>query len=384
MKFNVSRNRTIFLIAGGLVIAFLIWYFINIVTYILISVVFSFIGRPLMRWFRGIRFRRFSIPDSLSSLVTLTLLWTVFVSFFSFIIPLLMTELDALSNVDFNSVLDVIEEPVSQLVSFFRNEPVSVNNQSLIDLLREKLAERIDFSKLSNLLGFVAGTIGDVAIAFFSISFITFFFLKDEKMFTQGILLIVPTEMEEKVKTILSSISYLLRRYFIGVLLEIFMVMMLDTLGLLIAGIAFNHAIVIGLFCGLFVLIPYVGPWIGSAIGLLIGLTLNIGNDFMTETLPVLSWMAVVFLSVKILDNLLFQPLIYASSVKAHPLEIFLVILAAGSVAGVLGMFLAVPVYTIIRVIAKEFFDNLKIVKKITENLNEVQIQKDQADFPER
>ena len=147
-------------------------------------------------------------------------------------------------------------------------------------------------------------------------------------MFTQGILLIVPTEMEEKVTVILMSISYLLRRYFIGVLLEIFMVMMLDTVGLLLVGIEFNHAIVIGLFCGLFVLIPYVGPWIGSAIGITIGLILNIGADFMTQTLPTLTWMGVVFLSVKILDNVLFQPLIYASSVKAHPLEIFLMILS--------------------------------------------------------
>ncbi len=370
MKSNIGRNRILFLVLGGLLTAFLIWYFINIVTYILISVVFSFIGRPAMRWFRGLRMGRLRIPDSISALVTLLLLWTIFISFFSFVIPLLLTELEALSNVDFNSVLDAIEGPVNQLVSFFKNEPVNINDQSFIELIREKLAERIDFSKLSNLLGFVAGTIGDVAIAIFSISFISFFFLKDEKMFHDGILLIVPSEMEEKVSAILSSISYLLRRYFIGVILEIFMVMMLDTTGLLLVGIEFRHAIVIGLFCGLFVLIPYVGPWIGSFIGILIGLVLHIGSDFMTVTLPVLTWMAVVFLSVKILDNLLFQPLIYASSVKAHPLEIFLVILAAGSAAGVLGMFLAVPVYTIARVIAKEFFDNLKIVRKITENLN--------------
>jgi predicted PurR-regulated permease PerM len=80
--------------------------------------------------------------------------------------------------------------------------------------------------------------------------------------------------------------------------------------------------------------------------------------------------MAIVFISVQIIDNILFQPLIYSSSVKAHPLEIFLVIMAAGSLAGVLGMFLAIPTYTIIRVIAKEFFDNMKLVRKLTESLN--------------
>ena len=126
---------------------------------------------------------------------------------------------------------------------------------------------------------------------------------------------------------------------------------------------------VIGLFAGMFNVIPYLGPWMGAALGLLIGAALNIHLDFMTEALPILGWMTLVFISVQIIDNVLFQPLIYSSSVKAHPLEIFLVIMAAGSMAGIVGMILAIPVYTIIRVIAKEFFDNMKLVKKITRNL---------------
>ena len=131
-----------------------------------------------------------------------------------------------------------------------------------------------------------------------------------------------------------------------------------------------NHAVIIGFFCGLFNVIPYLGPWMGAIVGLLIGAALNINANFMSQTLPLLGLMTVVFLSVQIIDNVLFQPLIYSSSVKAHPLEIFLVIMAAGSMAGVLGMFLAIPSYTIVRVVAKEFFDNMKIVRKLTENLN--------------
>ena len=121
--------------------------------------------------------------------------------------------------------------------------------------------------------------------------------------------------------------------------------------------------------CGSFNIVPYLGPWLSSLLSLLIVTSLNIGADFTTQTLPLLGKMTLVFGTVHLIDNILFQPLIYSSSVKAHPLEIFLVFLAAGSMGGVLGMFLAIPVYTIIRVIAKEFFDNLKIVKKLTENL---------------
>jgi predicted PurR-regulated permease PerM len=167
----------------------------------------------------------------------------------------------------------------------------------------------------------------------------------------------------------MDSVSHLLRRYFIGLLFEVFMVMLLNTIGLSIVGIEFNHAVVIGLFCGLLNVIPYLGPWMGAIVGLLIGMALNINADFMSQTLPLLGFMVIVFSSVQVIDNVLFQPLIYSSSVKSHPLEIFLVIIAAGSLAGIIGMILAIPVYTIIRVIAKEFFENMKIVRKLTENL---------------
>ena len=190
-------------------------------------------------------------------------------------------------------------------------------------------------------------------------------------MFHEVIILLVPTSYEIKVKHILDSISFLLRRYFVGLIFEVFMVMILVSLGLTIVGIEFSNAVVIGLFCGMFNVIPYLGPWMGAAVGLLIGAALNIDADFMSHTLPLLGFMIIVFGSVQIIDNILFQPLIYSSSVKAHPLEIFLVILAAASLAGILGMILAIPVYTILRVIAKEFFDNMKIVKKLTENLKE-------------
>ena len=153
-------------------------------------------------------------------------------------------------------------------------------------------------------------------------------------------------------------------------LCRIIMVGLLDTIGLNLVGFEFSHAVVIGLFCALFNVIPYLGPFIGAVFGLLVGLALNINADLMNHTLPMLGSMAIVFIVVKVIDDVLFQPLIYSSSVKAHPLEIFLVILAAGSMAGVLGMMLAIPAYTILRVIAREFFVNLKIVKKLTENLD--------------
>jgi predicted PurR-regulated permease PerM len=364
-----GTTRNILLGVGFLFVIFLLWYFSTIVTYILISVVLSFIGKPLVRWISLIRIGRFKIPRGAAAFITLILLLTVLISFVRFIIPFLLYELNILSQIDINHVVNSLGEPIIQFLQSFSKQRVTFENQNFYDIFLENLAGKINFSKLSNLFALIAGTVGELLIGFFSVSFITFFFMKDENMFRDVIILLVPTSMEIKVAHILDSISHLLRRYFIGLIFEVLMVMLLVTIGLTIVGIGINHAVVIGLICGTFNIIPYLGPWLGSAFGLLIAATLNINSDLMNHTLPLLGYMTLVFATVQLIDNILFQPLIYSSSVKAHPLEIFIVLLAAGSMAGVTGMILAIPTYTILRVIAKEFFDNMKIVKKLTENL---------------
>lgn len=364
-----GKTRGLLLITGFLFVVFLLWYFSTIVTYVLISLVLSFIGKPLVRFITRVKYKKISVPKGLAALVVLLMLWLFFIIFFRFMIPLLMSELETFSQIDFDMVIDSIEGPVLQFFQFFSNKTLAVENQSFLDIITEELNNNIDFSKLSNLFTIIAGTIGELLIACFSVSFITFFFLKEENMFREGIILLVPTNLETKVAHILDSISYLLRRYFIGLILEVFMVMLLDTAGLTFVGLEFNHAVIIGLIAGLFNVIPYLGPWMAAAIGLLIGVAVNLNADFMSYTLPLLGFMAVVFGTVQVIDNLLFQPFIYSSSVKAHPLEIFIVILIAGSLAGIIGMILAIPFYTILRVVAKEFFDNMKIVKRLTKSL---------------
>ena len=365
-----NKTKGILLGVGFLFFVFLVWYFSSIVTYILISVVLAFIGKPIKHWLTRLHIKKIKIPNTVAALITLITIWVIFISFFRFIIPLLVSELNTLSQVNFAQVLDSIGDPIIQFIQSYSHKPVAIENQSIFDIIAQNVGNKINFAQVSNWVSVVASTIGEILIGFFSVSFITFFFLKEETLFQDMILVLVPTNFEAKVTHVLDSISKLLRRYFIGLLFEIFMVMLLDTLGLTIVGIGFEHAVVIGLFCGLFNVIPYLGPWMGAALGLLIGASININADFMSHTLPLLGFMTLVFALVQVIDNVLFQPLIYSSSVKAHPLEIFLVILTAGSLAGIVGMILAIPVYTILRVVAKEFFDNLKIVKKITENLD--------------
>jgi predicted PurR-regulated permease PerM len=142
--------------------------------------------------------------------------------------------------------------------------------------------------------------------------------------------------------------------------------MFIVSISLTCCGYGVSNAFFIGLIIGILNVIPYVGPWLGFIISLLISAAFV--SSGMTITFIFIS-LGITVLCTQFIDNTFIQPILYSNSVDAHPLEIFIVILMAGHFAGVIGMLLAIPAYTVLRVIAKEFFSNFKIVRKLTENM---------------
>jgi predicted PurR-regulated permease PerM len=145
--------------------------------------------------------------------------------------------------------------------------------------------------------------------------------------------------------------------------------MILIDIGMTIAGIDFQQALVMGLILGVLNVIPYVGPWLGLFIAIIMGVASHINQDFSTVVVPLIYYMIIVEAITHLIDNIVFQPVIFSNSVKAHPLEIFIVVLAAGFAAGIPGMILGIPAYTVLRVFAREFFYGFKAVQKITSSL---------------
>ncbi len=359
------------LIGLGIILAILtIWYFIHIVAYILISAVIALIGRPLVELLGKIRLYKIKLPKWLRALSTLLLLWAVSIAFFRIIIPLVVNEVNILSAIDTQKVLVSLDDPISKLESIIDKYQVNPSEKFTVrEFFSQKAITILNVSYLSNMFNYFAGILGNIFIAFFAISFISFFFLKDERLFAEAILSVVPDKHVEAFKHGMNSTRQLLMRYFIGILSQITGIFILVTLGLTIIGIDFGLSLLIGLIAGILNVIPYLGPIIGSSIGILIGIATHLELNFYSGLLPLIGLMALVFAIVQLTDNLLFQPLIFSNSVNAHPLEIFLVILIAGSLAGVAGMILAIPIYTVFRVFAKEFFNNFKVVKKLTKNI---------------
>jgi predicted PurR-regulated permease PerM len=202
-----------------------------------------------------------------------------------------------------------------------------------------------------------------------AITFLAFFFLKDEGLFKETILVAVPDQYESRIRNVLHSIKTLLIRYFIGIILQSTIVLINITIGMTIVGFPFHQALVMGLLIGVFNVIPYVGPWLGGSITVLMGMATAVTTAGYPAIWLLIIYMIIVIACTQAIDNNLIQPLVYSRSVNAHPIEIFLVILAVGSFAGVGGMIIAVPAYTALRVFAREFFNNFGPVRKITSGL---------------
>ena len=362
--------KHIIVILGILLVGFAIWFFRSIVAYIVVSAVLSLIGAPIVNFLSRLKIRNIKIPKGVCAGITLILIWGVFILFFYIFVPLIASEAQKISSIDIDKAVKSLNEPVYYIDNVVKQFGIKGNEQfSTLSILTEKVQSILNFSLLTDIFGTLASAIGNIFIALFSISFITFFFLKDEKLFGQGILLLISTKHEVSVQRVLSSTKNLLMRYFIGIGAQISGIITIVAIGLSIIGLDFKTSMVIALFAGIINVIPYVGPLIGLVFGLILGITskamVMLPDQFLPLTLSILG----VFLVVHLIDNIAFQPFIYSNSVKAHPLEIFIVLLVAGHLAGITGMLLAIPGYTVIRVIAKQFLNNFKVVKKLTEKI---------------
>jgi predicted PurR-regulated permease PerM len=366
---STLRNVLIFL--AILLLLACAWYFRSIVVYILVAGVLSIMGRPLVDLICKLRIKKWYLPRPVGALITLIIIWGGIVLFFYIFIPLITKQIAYFSTIDSAKVVQLIEEPISKIESLLKSLNRNLTSDlSLKGYFSDKVAEILNIGVIQNFLGSVIGTVGNIIVAIFSISFITFFFLKDQHLFFESILMWVPDKYTENFTRALYSVKNLLTRYFIGILIQCTCIMIVISIGMIIIGIDFQQALVLGLIIGILNIIPYVGPWLGFFIAVTMGVASHINMDFKSVVMPLVYGMSIVVAVAQGIDNMIFQPFIFSNSVRAHPLEVFIVVLAAGFAAGIPGMILGIPTYTVLRVFAREFFYNFKPVQKITSGLS--------------
>jgi len=354
----------------AIIVIFLAWFFSDLVIYILISAVLSLIGKPFMNYLTRIRIKGIKIPKNIAATITLASILAIFIGFFMFITPLAGQLISTIDTLNLGNINEKISVPLANLNTFILKTFPSMDPGFKIEnIVVGEVQNLVNASTISNFLTSITSFIFDFAIGIFVVSFITFFFIKEQDMFSNMVLALFPDKFEVNVKRALDSIYNLLARYFIGISIETVLITILNGLGLhFICGVDFSLAIVLGLVTGILNVIPYIGPWIGGIFGVIMSLA-QLGLHAPNLGMLILT-LGLIFFITHMIDIFLFQPFIYSNSVQAHPLEIFIVILMAGSIGGVIGMLVAIPAYTVIRVFAREFFSHFKFVQKLTDKID--------------
>jgi len=333
----------------------------------MIAAVIALIGRPVVKQLERIHIGKFHFPNWANVIATMLLFLFLGVGTFRILIPLVGAELDRLQSVDIEKLIDGSEATMAaikmRLDKWGINYDEALSTEQMYTYVQD-LFSAVSFSSIANSL---LSTFGNLFIAAFSVLFISFFLLKERQILHNIIFTLTPDSQAIKMENIVNNTKRLLSRYFVGLLIQVTLIATLVSVGLLIVGV--ENAIILGCIAGLFNLVPYIGPFAGATFGILFTFALNLNMDLNTIVVPLILKMAVVYAIVQLLDNLVFQPLIFSNSVFAHPLEIFLVISIAGTLMGVIGMFLAIPLYTFVRIIAKEFLSEFKVVQSLTRSI---------------
>mgnify|MGYP000582532736 CR=1 FL=1 len=359
---KIIANGIIRATAAIIAIAILLFFVYQIQTvlvYLIVSLILSLIGNPFVEFLK----RRLRFSNTLAVTSTMIVIVLILVGFIMLFIPLIISQGENLSLLKTHEIETNLVQLVNKVYVFLESH--NINSKNLIK--ETNLASKFNLNFIPTFLNSILGTIGSFGMGFASVLFITFFFLKDKLLFIKGIKKILPDQHEEKILNSLFKINELLSRYFIGLLLQLFIVFVLYLAVLLIFGI--ENAFIIAFICAVLNIIPYVGPLISSILAAILTMINNLGGDFQTQLVPTTLFVLVGFWIVQLIDNNISQPFIFSKSVNSHPLEIFLVILISGFLFGIIGMIIAVPLYTILKVVGKEFFPDNKIIQIVTKNI---------------
>ena len=351
--------RAVAYIIGIALLLLFIYKIQSVILYIIIAAIISLIGLPIVSFFKT----KLKFNNTLAVIVAMTTIIGLLSSLIGLLIPLVVEQGQNLSLLNIKELESSVESLYQKVILYLSDKDIDVDKS----LTTSNLFSKIDYSIIPNFLNAIIGGFGSFSIALFSIIFISFFLLVDSKLLEQGILTFVTDRNEDGTKRSLNEIKNLLSRYFAGLVLQISILFVIYTAILLTFGV--NNAVVIAFLCALLNLIPFIGPMIGLVLMVFLTMTSFIGSDFQTVILPKTIFVMIGFLIGQLIDNFFSQPIIFSKSVKSHPLEIFLVISIAGVLFGIVGLIVAIPLYTSIKVILKEFLSDNDIVKKLTKNL---------------
>jgi predicted PurR-regulated permease PerM len=350
--------RAIGILVAIVLLLLFIYEIQSVIAFVVIAMVVSLVGRPITNFLKD----RFKFSSSLAAVCTICLVLLFVVGVLSLFVPIIIDQSHHISSINFDEMKHNINRLNVEL-----SQSLGVDQVTIIQSIRKsEFIKNFDLSVIPLFLNGLITNLSSMLIGLFSVIFISFFFLKDSELLLNSFLVLSNRGDERKFRHVFHKTKLLLSRYFIGLFLQLLILFVIYSI--LLFSFQIPNALAIALFCALLNVVPYIGPLVGGVVMLVLVISGYFTADFEAVILPKLIYVFIGYCLAQVIDNFINQPLIFGNSIKSHPLEIFLIIIIAGLLFGVVGMVVAIPVYTAIKVVAQEFLSEYKIVQKLTEN----------------
>ena len=303
----------------------------------------------------GYRVHR-SIAIIISFLCILSLMWVVSWTF----LPLLGKQINLVSRLNFKELSQELANIITQLELFLIRTQLT---QEALGFLNTRITHTFD-ALISNIdipsvINYFIELTGGLFMGLLSVFFITFLFLYEQKLFYRSMITFVPNRYFEIITATLFKVEKRFVSYLASIFMQISIIFALTATGLLFIGL--EYVVTIALFAAFANLIPYLGPIFGAVFAFAVSFSSSSASiDFLSyDTFTLAIRIVIIFLTVQVIDNFLLQPVVFARSIQAHPIEIFLIIFAGSTLGGIPGMIAAIPVYTILKVSVNEVYKGI-------------------------
>ena len=346
--FTLDRIVRFLLGAAAVALAgWVLWYFAGLVLYLAVGGLLAYLLRPIVDWLQSVGLSRVS-----AILATFVLVLSGLSVLVTSVVPFVgqqVRDLSQLISVDMAAdAATYIESRVRPVVPIEKGilvDNVKQMGQALVQ------GDLVEGARVAQTVSSVVAVFTNIVYAVVIIPFVTFFLLKDGLQIRRSLMWLVPNRYFEVTLAIADKVEGNIGRYFRALLIQCTSIAVIASVLLWVVGL--QSAIAIGIFTGLANTIPYFGPFLGFLCGTLVGIA-------QTGNLALVPWVALAMVLTQLADNVLLQPLIFSRAAKAHPLVILFVVLIGARLGGIVGMLIAIPLTTTIRVVVEQLLWSLR------------------------
>lgn len=320
---------------------------LNVLAPLFIGFIVAWLFAPLVD-----KMTKKGISRILASMIVYVIFIAFLIVFFRIFIPIIYNELNELIKTlpsitekitDFiNSTFDKIDSDA------FNIEAIKTNILDAITNYGTSISSNLPTTIVSIMSNLVSG----LGTIFFGL-IIGLYMLFDFDNVTNLLLKVIPVKHQVEVASLVEKIGSEVRKCVNGTLLVACMVFVCDTIGFSIIGL--KSALLFGLFCGITDLIPYIGPYLGTAVATVVGLTQS----------PLIGLgVFIIACVVQLIESYVLQPIVMSKATNLHPVVIICGLLIFGHFFGIIGMILASPIMSVIKVIFEFIIEKFELFQR--------------------